>query len=115
MTKRKNNTDLNQKRLSQDVGIAFEDLHCYTDEDVPAEVGSQFGTYVISCKSRPRRVEVHLFRGEACLTAYVKKERNITVAEAHRALVGALTLLTSAEDNDTDLYIFYDSYSLCTS
>ena len=60
------------------------DFRRYTDEDVPFETGGLYGCYEASLSADEVGVEVHFFRKDTELSAYVTKSPRVTVATAQR-------------------------------
>ncbi len=62
----------------------------YMDEDVPVEVGGQYGRYEASLSADGFGVEVHFFRQGGELIVYVTKSPGVTMATAQRVAMSAV-------------------------
>jgi hypothetical protein len=89
----------------------------YKDEVVPLEIGERYGAYVRSYATEHHRVEVHLFKKDARVTAFVTKSTAVAVAEAHAAVEEAVEAYTRSLSlppgpRPAPADVVYDGYSL---
>jgi hypothetical protein len=94
--------------------IKLMTLTPYRDELVSAEVGDQYGRYLVSYSTEFRRVEVHFFAApDGTLVVYVTKSPGVPVGEAHNVAHEASALYaTSHHPSAAPPHVIYDGYGM---